>query len=129
MTMCKLLNGQKTCVNMRDIFEFLDDDASGEICQRELDALVITGDANGDSEVTAREFENAWMNIAEAFGVEPDKHAKYFALIDGCDGSQDDGVIRDAEFVALFRCFDENNTQSVSPSEFLKLIKQHVTGI
>jgi len=127
MIICKMLQGEKKCVDMGEIFHFLDDDGSGGICQRELDALTQTGDSNGDGLVTSTEFEKVWMEIGVEFGVEPEKHAKYFSLIDGIDGTEDDGVIRPIEHVALLKAFDEDESNDVSPIEFLQLIKKYVT--
>lgn len=114
---------------MEEIFRFLDDDGSGKICQTELDALTKTGDANGDGVVTAEEFKNVWIDMSGEFGVEPEKHAKYFELIDGIDGSASDGVIRQAENVALLKAFDVDGSEDVSPLEFFNLIKKYVTGV
>merc|ERR1712105_243271 len=62
-----------TGVDLEPIFDFLDDDGNGQ--------------------VAAAEFEAAWMEIAVNFGVPAEKHAKYFKLVDGVDGSEEDGVI------------------------------------
>merc|ERR1739838_537022 len=67
-------------------FDFLDDDGSNTVSTDELKALTTTGDADGNGEVTALEFETAWGEIATTFGVPAEKHAKYFKLVDGVDG-------------------------------------------
>merc|ERR1739838_1233209 len=105
MIICKMLQGEKKCVDMGEIFHF----------------------SNDDGLVTSTEFEKVWMEIGVEFGVEPEKHAKYFSLIDGIDGTEDDGVIRPIEHVALLKAFDEDESNDVSPIEFLQLIKKYVT--
>merc|ERR1739838_1250391 len=80
-----------TGVALEPIFDFLDDDGSNTVSTDELKALTTTGDADGSGEVTALEFETAWGEIATTFGVPAEKHAKYFKLVDGVDGSAEDG--------------------------------------
>merc|ERR1712002_972908 len=91
-----------TGVDLEPIFDFLDDDDNGE--------------------VTAAEFEAAWKQIAVGFGVPAEKHAKYFKLVDGVDGSDEDGVIREQENVKLFEKFDTDNSGGISLDEFFDRI-------
>merc|ERR1712121_401632 len=49
-----------TGVDLEPIFLFLDDDASGGVDLTELKALTAAGDADGNGEVTAAEFQAAW---------------------------------------------------------------------
>merc|ERR1712189_35632 len=80
------------------------------------------GDADANGEVTAAEFEAAWKQIAVGFGVPAEKHAKYFKLVDGVDGSDEDGVIREQENVKLFEKFDTDNSGGISLDEFFDRI-------
>merc|ERR1712136_525885 len=86
-----------TGVDLEPIFDFLDDDDNAQVNFNELKALTSTGDADANGEVTAAELEAAWKQIAVGFGVPAEKHAKYFKLVDGVDGSDEDGVIREEE--------------------------------
>merc|ERR1711973_85198 len=74
-------------VDLVPIFDFLDDDGDSSINQEELNTLTVTGDADANGQVTAAEFQAAWQSIAVGFGVAAEKHAKYFKLVDGVDGS------------------------------------------
>merc|ERR1711915_426846 len=67
----------------------------------ELKELTVAGDEDGDGVVTAAEFQAAWEDIAVGFGVPAEKHSKYFGLVDGVDGTADDGKITEAENSAL----------------------------
>merc|ERR1712061_182257 len=106
-----------TGVDLEPIFLFLDEDGDG-VSPTELEALTVTGDADGDGQVTAAEFEEAWADIAVGFGIAASKHAKYFGLVDGVDGSAPNGMITDAENAALFTKFDADNRGRISLDEF-----------
>merc|ERR1712215_71311 len=80
--------------------------------------LTGTGDADGNGQVTAAEFEEAWADIAVSFGIAASKHAKYFGLVDGVDGSAPNGMITDAENAALFTKFDTDKSGRISLDEF-----------
>merc|ERR1739838_150857 len=95
-----------------------DDDGSNTVSTDELKALTTTGDA----EVTALEFETAWGEIATTFGAPAEKHAKYFKLVDGVDGSAEDGKIVEAENVALFGRFDKDGSGGIDLDEFANTI-------
>jgi len=112
-----------TGVDLEPIFLFLDDDGDSSVNQAELTALTNTGDADSDGEVTAAEFQAAWNEIAVGFGVPASKHAKYFKLVDGVDGSDEDGKIVEAENVALFGRFDTDASGGISIQEFFDRIK------
>merc|ERR1719436_393073 len=111
-----------TGVDLEPIFLFLDDDGSSTVSMGELKALTTTGDADGNGEVTAAEFQGAWTDIAVGFGVPAEKHAKYFKLVDGVDGSDEDGVIREEENEKLFEKFDTDNSGGISLDEFFDRI-------
>merc|ERR1712002_903266 len=111
-----------TGVDLEPIFDFLDDDDNAQVNFNELKALTSTGDADANGEVTAAEFEAAWKQIAVGFGVPAEKHAKYFKLVDGVDGSDEDGVIREQENVKLFEKFDTDNSGGISLDEFFDRI-------
>merc|ERR1712212_372364 len=110
-----------TGVDLEPIF-FLDEDGDG-VSATELEALTVTGDADGDGQVTAAEFEEAWADIAVGFGIAASKHAKYFGLVDGVDGSAPNGMITDAENAALFTKFDADNSGRISLDEFAARIE------
>merc|ERR1712025_143705 len=97
-----------------------DDNGDGQVNEDELKALTTTGDANG--EVTAAEFEAAWKQIAVGFGVPAEKHAKYFKLVDGVDGTEEDGIINDNENKKLFEKFDTDESDGISLDEFFDRI-------
>merc|ERR1712219_36021 len=105
-----------TGVDLEPIFAFLDDDGDNLVDMTELKALTVTGEA------TAAEFQAAWELIAVDFGVPAEKHAKYFKLVDGVDGSEEDGVITEPENVALFGKFDVDGTPGISLDEFFNTI-------
>merc|ERR1712055_184330 len=111
-----------TGVDLEPIFEFLDDDGDGVVNAAELKALTTTGDADGNGQVTATEFQGAWLDIAVSFGVPPEKHAKYFKLVDGVDGTEEDGVLVEAENVALFGKFDKDGSDGIDLDEFVETI-------
>merc|ERR1712042_50717 len=111
-----------TGVDLEPIFLFLDDDGSSTVSMAELKALTTTGDADGNGEVTAAEFQGAWADIATTFGVPAEKHAKYFKLVDGVDGSPEDGKIIEAENVALFGKFDKDGSNGIDLDEFFTTI-------
>merc|ERR1712227_994672 len=100
-----------TGVDLAPIFEFLDDN----------------GDADGNGQVTAAEFQESWQDIAVSFGVAAEKHAKYFKLVDGVDGTAEDGVITDSENVALFKKFDTDNNKLIDIDEFVARISSVVS--
>merc|ERR1739838_435113 len=111
-----------TGVDLEPIFDFLDDDGSNTVSTDELKALTTTGDADGNGEVTALEFETAWGEIATTFGVPAEKHAKYLKLADGVDGSTEDGKIVEAENVHLFGKFDKDGSGGIDLDEFANTI-------
>merc|ERR1712142_842743 len=111
-----------TGVDLEPIFLFLDDDGSNTISMGELKALTTTGDADGNGEVTAAEFQSAWADIAVQFNVPAEKHAKHFKLVDGVDGSAEDGKIVEAENVALFGRFDKDGSGGIDLDEFFNTI-------
>merc|ERR1712126_462032 len=116
-----------TGVDLEPIFDFLDDDDNAQVNFNELKALTSTGDADANGEVTAAEFEAAWQDIAVSFGVAAEKHAKYFKLVDGVDGTAEDGVITDSENVALFKKFDTDNNKLIDIDEFVARISSVVS--
>merc|ERR1712198_706612 len=109
-------------VDLAPIYEFLDNDEDGMLNAEELDALTKTGDGDGNGEVTAEEFQATWENLAAAYNFPAERHAHYFGLVDGVDGSAKDGVIKEAENVALFAKFDEDKSGKISKDEFLAKI-------
>merc|ERR1711872_14343 len=111
-----------TGVDLEPIFEFLDDDGSGGVSAAELKALTVAGDEDGDGIVTAAEFQAAWEDIAVGFGVPAEKHSKYFGLVDGVDGTADDGNITEAENSALFGKIDADGNGEISLDEFFAKI-------
>merc|ERR1712042_157249 len=111
-----------TGVDLEPIFEFLDDDGSGGVSAAELKALTVAGDEDGDGVVTAAEFQAAWEDIAVGFGVPAEKHSKYFGLVDGVDGTADDGEITEAENSALFGKIDADGNGEISLDEFFAKI-------
>merc|ERR1712098_987783 len=116
-----------TGVDLEPIFDFLDDTGDGQVNEDELKALTSTGDADANGEVTAAEFEAAWKQIAVGFGVPAEKHAKYFKLVDGVDGSDEDGVIREEENEVLFEKFDVDESGLISLDEFVAKIESVVS--
>merc|ERR1711862_815433 len=116
-----------TGVDLAPIFEFLDDNGDAGISSDELKALTVTGDADGNGQVTAAEFQESWQDIAVSFGVAAEKHAKYFKLVDGVDGTAEDGVITDSENVALFKKFDTDNNKLIDIDEFVARISSVVS--
>merc|ERR1739848_802564 len=111
-----------TGVDLEPIFEFLDDDGSAGVSAAELKALTVAGDENGDGVVTAAEFQGAWEDIAVGFGVPAERHTKYFGLVDGVDGTADDGKITEAENAALFVKIDADGNGEISLDEFFAKI-------
>merc|ERR1712115_306618 len=99
-----------TGVDLEPIFEFLDNDGSGGVNSDELKELTVAG----DGDVTAAEFQAAWEDIAVGFGVPAEKHSKYFGLVDGVDGTADDGEITEAENSALFGKIDADGNGEIS---------------
>merc|ERR1711862_654670 len=73
------------------------------------------------------EFQESWQDIAVSFGVAAEKHAKYFKLVDGVDGTAEDGVITDSENVALFKKFDTDNNKLIDIDEFVARISSVVS--
>lgn len=116
-----------TGVDLEPIFDFLNDNDDAGISETELKALTTTGDADSNGEVTAAEFEGAWQEIAVGFGVPAEKHAKYFKLVDGVDGSPEDGVIREKENEVLFEKFDVDESGLISLDEFVAKIESVVS--
>merc|ERR1712137_284902 len=102
-----------TGVDLEPIFEFLDNDGSGGVNSDELKELTVAGDEDGDGIVTAAEFQAAWEDIAVGFGVPAEKHSKYFGLVDGVDGTADDGKITEAENSALFGKIDADGNEEI----------------
>merc|ERR1712228_711989 len=88
----------------------------------ELKELTVAGDEDGDGVVTAAEFQAAWEDIAVGFGVPAEKHSKYFGLVDGVDGTADDGKITEAENSALFGKIDADGNGEISLDEFFAKI-------
>merc|ERR1712243_141927 len=88
----------------------------------ELKELTVAGDEDGDGVVTAAEFQAAWEDIAVGFGVPAEKHSKYFGLVDGVDGTADDGEITEAENSALFGKIDADGNGEISLDEFFAKI-------
>merc|ERR1712142_1303467 len=80
----------------------------------ELKELTVAGDEDGGGVVTAAEFQAAWEDIAVGFGVPAEKHSKYFGLVDGVDGTADDGEITEAENSALFGKIDADGNGEIS---------------
>merc|ERR1711942_14307 len=111
-----------TGVDLEPIFEFLDNDGSGGVNSDELKELTVAGDEDGDGVVTAAEFQAAWEDIAVGFGVPAEKHSKYFGLVDGVDGTADDGEITEAENSALFGKIDADGNGEISLDEFFAKI-------
>merc|ERR1711875_37137 len=111
-----------TGVDLEPIFEFLDNDGSGGVNSDELKELTVAGDEDGDGVVTADEFQAAWEDIAVGFGVPAEKHSKYFGLVDGVDGTADDGEITEAENSALFGKIDADGNGEISLDEFFAKI-------
>merc|ERR1712200_1933 len=111
-----------TGVDLEPIFEFLDNDGSGGVNSDELKELTVAGDEDGDGVVTAAEFQAAWEDIAVGFGVPAEKHSKYFGLVDGVDGTADDGKITEAENSALFGKIDADGNGEISLEEFFAKI-------
>merc|ERR1712168_298473 len=111
-----------TGVDLEPIFEFLDNDGSGGVNSDELKELTVAGDEDGDGVVTAAEFQAAWEDIAVGFGVPAEKHSKYFGLVDGVDGTADDGEITEAENLALFGKIDADGNGEISLDEFFAKI-------
>merc|ERR1712179_317456 len=111
-----------TGVDLEPIFEFLDNDGSGGVNSDELKELTVAGDEDGDGVVTAAEFQAAWEDIAVGFGVPAEKHSKYFGLVDGVDGTADDGKITEAENLALFGKIDADGNGEISLDEFFAKI-------
>merc|ERR1711937_328397 len=111
-----------TGVDLEPIFEFLDNDGSGGVNSDELKELTVAGDEDGDGVVTAAEFQAAWEDIAVGFGVPAEKHSKYFGLVDGVDGTADDGTITEAENSALFGKIDADGNGEISLDEFFAKI-------
>merc|ERR1711862_107212 len=110
-----------TGVDLEPIFEFLDN-GSGGVNSDELKELTVAGDEDGDGVVTAAEFQAAWEDIAVGFGVPAEKHSKYFGLVDGVDGTADDGEITEAENSALFGKIDADGNGEISLDEFFAKI-------
>merc|ERR1712042_263176 len=108
-----------TGVDLEPIFEFLDNDGSGGVNSDELKELTVAGDEDGDGVVTAAEFQAAWEDIAVGFGVPAEKHSKYFGLVDGVDGTADDGEITEAENSALFGKIDADGNEEISTGQRL----------
>merc|ERR1712045_331892 len=119
---CIAHEGSPNQVDLVPIFDFLDDDGDGQVNSEELNTLTVTGDADANGQVTAAEFQAAWQSIAVGFGVAAEKHAKYFKLVDGVDGSAEDGKIIEAENVALFGKFDKDGSNGIDLEEFFTTI-------
>jgi len=116
-----------TGVDLEPFFQFLDDDDSNCICPSEFRALTNVGDANDDKVITAYEFERTWDEVVVPFGIPLEKHAKYFELIDGIDGSGDDGLISESEEHAMFSWFDKDQNNEVDFDEFFEGINSVVS--
>merc|ERR1712198_227571 len=113
-------------VDLQPIFDFLDNDEDNGITATELAELTSSGDENGDGEVTAAEFQATWEALSAELNFPAEKHAQYFELVDGVDGSAEDGVIKEAENVALFAKFDEDKSGKISIEEFVAKINSVV---
>merc|ERR1719383_15799 len=103
-------------VDLQPIFDFLDNDEDNGITATELAELTSSGDENGDGEVTAAEFQATWEALSASLNFPAEKHAQYFELVDGVDGSAEDGVIKEAENEALFA----NSTKTKAARSALK---------